>query len=55
LIIVVEAKAMGAAIPNAELHIVENSGHLPNMEQTVVFNGVVKKFCNRLEELPAGF
>jgi pimeloyl-ACP methyl ester carboxylesterase len=32
-------------IPNAELAIIANAGHLSNMEQPEVFNEQVRRFC----------
>jgi pimeloyl-ACP methyl ester carboxylesterase len=43
-----EAKMMHEAIPNANLVIVPNAGHLPNLEQTDEFNDAVIDF---LEEV----
>jgi pimeloyl-ACP methyl ester carboxylesterase len=39
------AKQLAAAIPNAELAIIPNAGHLSNMEQPEVFNAHVRRFC----------
>lgn len=39
------AKQFHAAIPGAELAIVENAGHLSNMEQPDMFNEHVRRFC----------
>jgi len=33
------------AIPNAELAIIANAGHLSNMEQPKEFNAQVRRFC----------
>ena len=48
LIPVAEAEAMFKAIPNAELVIVPDAGHLPNLEQPDIFNDAVIDF---LEEI----
>ncbi|MEZ4592277.1 MAG: alpha/beta hydrolase, partial [Chloroflexota bacterium] len=48
LIPVSEAEAMFKAIPNAELVIVPDAGHLPNLEQPDIFNDAVIDF---LEEI----
>ncbi len=48
LIPVAEAEAMHQAIPNSELVIVPDAGHLPNLEQPDIFNDAVIDF---LEEL----
>jgi pimeloyl-ACP methyl ester carboxylesterase len=39
------AKQLADAIPNAELAIVPNAGHLSNMEQPEAFNAHVRRFC----------
>ncbi|HET7270149.1 MAG TPA: alpha/beta hydrolase [Rubrobacter sp.] len=39
------------AIPNSELAIIEDAGHLSNMEQPEEFNAQVRQFC--LSNLPA--
>jgi pimeloyl-ACP methyl ester carboxylesterase len=33
------------AIPNAELAVIANAGHVSNMEQPEAFNGHVRRFC----------
>jgi 3-oxoadipate enol-lactonase len=48
LIPVAEAEAMYRAIEEAEMVVIENAGHLPNLEQPDVFNDAVVDF---LEEL----
>ena len=48
LIPVAEAEAMYRAIDEAEMVIVENAGHLPNLEQPDIFNDAIIDF---LEEL----
>ena len=48
LIPLAEAEAMHQAIPNSELVIVPDAGHLPNLEQPDIFNDAVIDF---LEEL----
>ena len=48
LIPVAEAEAMHQAIPNSELVIVPDAGHLPNLEQPDIFHDAVIDF---LEEL----
>ena len=45
------AKQLRDAIPNAELAIIVNAGHLSNMEQPEEFNAQVCRFC--LSNLPA--
>lgn len=39
------------AIPDAELAIIANAGHISNMEQPKTFNAQVRRFC--LSNLPA--
>ena len=43
-----EAEAMHKAIPNAELVIVPDAGHLPNLEQPDIFNDAVIDFLEDL-------
>ncbi len=43
-----EAQEMYAAMPDSNLFIVENAGHLPPMEQPDVFNGIVAEFLGDL-------
>lgn len=45
-----EAEVMAKAIPHNDLHLIEKTGHLPNLEQPEEFNRIVKKF---LAKLPA--
>jgi pimeloyl-ACP methyl ester carboxylesterase len=33
------------AIPNAEVEVIANAGHLSNMEQPEKFNAEVRRFC----------
>ena len=44
-----EAEAMVEAIPDAELVVLENSGHLPNLEEPDVFNEAVIEFLDMLD------
>ncbi|MCL4257119.1 MAG: alpha/beta fold hydrolase [Anaerolineales bacterium] len=39
-----EAEAMAAAIPNSQLHIIPQAGHVPNLEQAAEFNKIVASF-----------
>jgi pimeloyl-ACP methyl ester carboxylesterase len=39
------AEQFRAAIPTAELAIIQDAGHLSNMEQSEVFNRHVRRFC----------
>ena len=39
-----EAEAMYTAIPNAQLKIIGNAGHLVNMEQPALFNTALQDF-----------
>jgi pimeloyl-ACP methyl ester carboxylesterase len=45
------AEQLRDAIPNAELAVIANAGHLSNMEQPEEFNAQVRRFC--LSNLPA--
>ncbi len=45
-----EAEAMYKAIPNAELVIIPDAGHLPNLEQPDLFNDAVIDFLEELLE-----
>lgn len=50
LIPVSEAKAMAAAIPDAELVILPEAGHLPNLEQADLFTDAVADFLEMLTD-----
>ena len=39
------AEQFREVIPNAELAIIANAGHLSNMEQPEEFNAQVRRFC----------
>ncbi len=39
------ARQIHGALPDAELAIIPNAGHLSNMEQPVLFNEHVRRFC----------
>lgn len=43
-----EAEAMAAAIPNSQLHLIPQAGHVPNLEQAEKFNEVVAAFLGSL-------
>ncbi len=43
-----EAEAMGAAIPNATLVLIDGAAHLVNIEQPTAFNEALKKFYQRV-------
>ena len=45
-----EAQAVHKAIPNAQLVVLENAGHLPNLEQPDLFNDAVLDFLELFEE-----
>jgi pimeloyl-ACP methyl ester carboxylesterase len=47
---IAEAEAMFRAIENAEMVVVENAGHLPNLERPDVFNDAVADFLEELME-----
>jgi len=42
----VHSEALAAGLPNAELHILANAGHLANLEQPEAFNRVLLDFLN---------
>jgi pimeloyl-ACP methyl ester carboxylesterase len=48
LISMKEAEAMHAAIPHSQLQLMNDSGHLLNMEQPEIFNNAVRKFLQSL-------
>lgn len=50
IIPVEEAMEMQKLIPAADLYILENAGHLPNLEQPDVFNGLVAEFLTNIED-----
>jgi pimeloyl-ACP methyl ester carboxylesterase len=39
------AEQLHAAIPGAELAIIQQAGHVSNMEQPEAFNAYVRRFC----------
>jgi pimeloyl-ACP methyl ester carboxylesterase len=39
------AEQLCGAIPNAELEVIANAGHLSNMEQSDVFNAHLRRVC----------
>jgi pimeloyl-ACP methyl ester carboxylesterase len=49
-----EAEEMRDAMPNAELAIIPNAGHLPNLEQPLEFNELVWDFLESLREEEEG-
>ncbi len=50
LISLAEAEAMAAAIPDSQLVVVPDAGHLPNLEQPDIFNDAVIDFIESFEE-----
>ncbi|MCB9418649.1 MAG: alpha/beta fold hydrolase [Ardenticatenaceae bacterium] len=50
IIPIAEAEAMYRAIEEAEMVVVENAGHLPNLEQPDIFNDAVVDFLEELME-----
>ncbi len=42
-----EAQAMQQAIPNAQLEVIEDAGHLPTLETPVVYNQAVLQFMKQ--------
>ena len=45
---VAEMKKVAEQIPEAMLEIIEEAGHMPNMEQAEKFNALVKDFLDKL-------
>ncbi len=43
-----EAEAMATAIKGSQLHLIDNAGHLPNLEQPEEFNRIVSDFLGNL-------
>lgn len=43
-----EAEAMAAAIPNSQLRLIAQAGHVPNLEQAAEFNATVAAFISGL-------
>jgi pimeloyl-ACP methyl ester carboxylesterase len=43
-----EAEVMAKAIANSELHLIDNAGHLPNLEQPAEFNRYVGEFLKKV-------
>lgn len=54
IIPVSEARAMADAIPNGRLLIIENAGHLPNLEQPDTYNDALIDFLEEVEEAITG-
>jgi pimeloyl-ACP methyl ester carboxylesterase len=44
------ANFLAGTIPRAELVIIPGSGHLPNLEQSALFNATLKGFLDRIED-----
>jgi pimeloyl-ACP methyl ester carboxylesterase len=42
-----EARAMAAALPNAELTVIEGAGHLANLEAPAAFTAAMRSFLDR--------
>ncbi|MFM8322859.1 MAG: alpha/beta fold hydrolase [Chloroflexota bacterium] len=47
-----EAEGMAAQLRRAELQVLSNAGHLPNLENTPVFNQAVRQFVTDLNSDP---
>ncbi len=45
-----ESQAMHTAIPNSQLEIIPDAGHLPNLEQSQQFNKIIKSFLSSLNK-----
>ncbi|RLB94644.1 MAG: hypothetical protein DRH76_09090, partial [Deltaproteobacteria bacterium] len=50
LIPVAEAEVMATALPSADLVIIPEAGHLPNLEQPEIFNNAVREFLAQFYE-----
>jgi pimeloyl-ACP methyl ester carboxylesterase len=50
LIPVSEAELLAGSLPDAELVIIPEAGHLPNLEQPDAFNDAVRLFLERYYE-----
>lgn len=44
-----ESETMHAGIPDSNLEIIPDAGHLPNLERTELFNQAVEKFLSKLD------
>jgi pimeloyl-ACP methyl ester carboxylesterase len=44
LVSTTEAEILAKHLPKGKLHIIENAGHLPNMEQSEQFNKIIRDF-----------
>jgi pimeloyl-ACP methyl ester carboxylesterase len=44
---VAEARAIAAALPNAELAVIDGAGHLANLESPGSFLAAMRKFLDR--------
>lgn len=49
---VAEAEALHAALPDAALHVVKGTAHLPNLERPAEFNEVLGGFLARIDTCP---
>ncbi len=45
-----EARAMQQAIPNSTLQVIEDAGHLPNMENVTAYNQAVLQFLSQFDQ-----
>jgi 3-oxoadipate enol-lactonase len=43
------AKGMHGRIPNSEIHLIRNAGHMSNLENSVMFNEYSNKFLNGVD------
>lgn len=43
------AKSMNAKIPNSNLHLIENAGHMSNLENPIMFNEYLAKFLDGID------
>jgi 3-oxoadipate enol-lactonase len=43
------AKSMHGRIPNSEIHLIRNAGHMSNLENSVMFDEYLNKFLNGID------
>jgi pimeloyl-ACP methyl ester carboxylesterase len=43
------ARSMHALLPHAQLEILQDAGHLPNLEQPALFNQAVRRYLSSLQ------
>jgi pimeloyl-ACP methyl ester carboxylesterase len=48
------SQSLQAGLPNAQLHLIENAGHMPQLEQPDIVITLIKHFLDETPPLPAG-